>query len=250
MTSGIISRISKKLQLAMAGAVVAGSLLAALPLATSAHAATNCDADSSLDSEEQAFLGLINNYRQQNGLAALSSSDVLSQAASWKSQDMASNGYFAHDDASTGRNFGQRLQDCGYSDNAWTGENIAAGMQDAAVTFNAWKNSPGHNANMLGSNYTVIGIGRVYVAGSPYGWYWTTDFGSVSDAELQTPPSAPPTTQCADVDGNGFVNIVDIVYVVNHYRTDDSRADLDHDGLVTVQDVVMAISQVRTHCEA
>ena len=47
--------------------------------------------------------------------------------------------------------------------------------------FDGWKGSPGHNANMLGTNYTTIGIGRYFLQGSTYGWYWTTDFGGFSD---------------------------------------------------------------------
>ena len=65
--------------------------------------------------------------------------------------------------------------------NAWLGENIAVGNGDAATTFEQWRGSPGHNANMLGVNYTTIGIGRAYNATSQYSWYWTTDFASVSD---------------------------------------------------------------------
>ena len=40
------------------------------------------------------------------------------------------------------------------------GENIAAGNSDAEATFNQWRNSSGHNANMLGDRYEVVGLGR------------------------------------------------------------------------------------------
>jgi hypothetical protein len=75
----------------------------------------------------------------------------------------------------------QRVRDCGYRYNTYIGENIAAGVASAQAAFDLWKNSPGHNANMLSTNFTTIGIGREYVAGSPYGWYWTTNFGGVDD---------------------------------------------------------------------
>jgi uncharacterized protein YkwD len=66
-----------------------------------------------------------------------------------------------------------------YCFDTWMGENIAAGYSTASDIFTAWKNSPDHNANMLSSNYVAMGISRVYIAGSPYGWYWANDFGGV-----------------------------------------------------------------------
>src|SRR5438067_700247 len=72
---------------------------------------------------------------------------------------------------------GCNAEDFGYALTGSAGENIAAGYAGAQDTFTQWKNSPGHNANMLNGSYRVIGIGRAYVKGSPYGWYWTTDFG-------------------------------------------------------------------------
>jgi uncharacterized protein YkwD len=92
------------------------------------------------------------------------------------SQDMANKNYFSHTD-SLGRDPFMRMAAFGYNYPHTAGENIAAGMDSAQAAFTAWKNSPGHNANMLGSGYTVIGIGRAYNSSSTYGWYWTTDFG-------------------------------------------------------------------------
>ena len=132
-----------------------------------------------MDGEEQAFLVLINNYRAQNSLGPLKASYMLTKASAWKSKDLATNNYFAHDDLS--RTWSQRIVDCGYGFNTWLGENIAAGYTTAQQVFDGWKASPGHNANMLGTNYTTIGIGRYFVQGSTYGWYWTTDFGGFSD---------------------------------------------------------------------
>ena len=77
-------------------------------------ALTNCTVDASIDSEEQAFLNKINEYRQQNGLGALKLSTTLDRSAAWKSQDMANNAYVAHDDTPTGRTWVQRIRDCGY----------------------------------------------------------------------------------------------------------------------------------------
>ena len=123
-----------------------------------------------------AFLGLINQYRQSNGLATLTLNQNLINAAKWLSQDMATKNYFNHTD-SLGRDFSTRLTNFGYV-GSYSSENIAAGYQTANNVFVGWQNSPGHNQNMLSGSVHVIGIGRFYSSSSSYGWYWTTDFGS------------------------------------------------------------------------
>ncbi|MEX2246582.1 MAG: CAP domain-containing protein [Dehalococcoidia bacterium] len=159
---------------ALALAVVAG-----VPSPRAASAAGDCTVDARLDSEEEAFLGLINAHRQENGRAQLVVSYSLSKASQWKSTDLATNNYFAHDDLT--RSWVQRIRDCGYGFNTSLGENIAAGGATAQQAFNQWKNSSGHNQNMLSTSYTAVGIGRYFVPGSTYGWYWTTDFGGFND---------------------------------------------------------------------
>ncbi len=183
---------------ALLGVAIAALLFAALisaGITSFAHetaAAGDCTADPSLDGEELAFLSLINNHRAQNGLGPLTPSYTLSKAGQWKSNDLGVNAYFAHDDLF--RTWVQRLRDCGHTANAWLGENIAGGTTSAQAAFDIFKNSPGHNANMLGTAYTGIGIGRAYVAGSPFGWYWTTEFTSINDPFPTAPtPTKTPT---------------------------------------------------------
>jgi uncharacterized protein YkwD len=160
--------------------------------ATPARALTNCDTtDSALDAEEQAFLTLINQYRAQNGLVALQASNALNRAGAWMSRDMGVYKYFSHTDR-LGRNPSQRAANCDYPGGA--GENIAAGYGTASAVFAAWKASSGHNANMLNSSYRYIGIGRVVVSGSPYGTYWTTDFGFVADSTTAPTPTPAGST--------------------------------------------------------
>ena len=161
-----------------------------------ARALVNCEVgDYSNDGEELAFLTLINNYRAQNGLGALTISTNLNRASHWMSNDLGVNAYFSHTD-SLGRSPYQRALDCGYPQGA--GENLAAGTawDTAQEAFTAWQNSPGHNANMLGSFYRQIGIARVQVPGSPYNWYWTTNFGATDDGAGGGGP-APTNTPVA-----------------------------------------------------
>ncbi len=167
-----------------------GRLWAALLLLTACLLAPMLAQAQTLDSEATAFIGLINTYRQQNGLVPLKLSAKLNASAAWMSTDMGQKNYFSHTD-SLGRTFDVRLRAFGYTYNTYMGENIAAGNSTASATFTQWKNSPGHNANMLNSHYVVMGIARVYAANSTYKWYWTNDFGGYDDS---VPAPAGDTT--------------------------------------------------------
>lgn len=154
----------------------------------------------SLDSEESAFLTLINNFRAQNGAGPLQVSAALENSSTWMSNDMATKNYFSHTD-SLGRDPGTRMAAFGYPYYPW-GENIAAGNSDAQSTFNqlATACDPdasgtctyAHRQNMLNASFVVIGIGRAYSSTSTYGWYWTTDFGGVLDQTITPAPSPAP----------------------------------------------------------
>ncbi len=88
----------------------------------------------------------------------------------------------------------QRLGAFGYTYNTWYGENIAAGYPDVQNTLTQWKNSAPHNANLLNSNYTVIGLAHAYNGSSTYHDYWTNDFGGYVDATVPgTGDTTPPT---------------------------------------------------------
>lgn len=177
-----------------------------LVAALAAVAAMPRGAQAAIDGEEQAFLALINDYRQANGLGTLSFDSQLNNASEWMSGDMAANNYWpdaaycsqfglgAHCD-SIGRDPFQRMADSGYNYNTWKGENLAAGVETAQTAFELWKNSPGHNANMLNEHFTVIGIARVYGESATYGWYWTTDFGGQASAPPPAEPAPEPTPQ-------------------------------------------------------
>lgn len=175
--------------------VLGAALLGAFALTASgspraAEALTNCSvSDFSVTGEEQAFLTLINNYRAQNNLPALSLSSGLNRMAHWHATDMATKNYFSHTD-SLGRSFSTRLQQCDAS-GGYAGENIAAGYQTAQSVFDAWRNSAGHNQNMLNGNFRFIGIARV--TGGSYGVYWVTDFSSTNPQASGGGGSASPT---------------------------------------------------------
>jgi uncharacterized protein YkwD len=129
------------------------------------------------DSEERAFLDLINDYRDKNGAGKLSLNNQLGAAAEHHSQDMAKKNYFSHK-LSNGDSAEENIKRFGYTNYDFVGENIAAGHETASKVFEQWKKSSDHDKNMRSKDFDEIGIGRAHAQKSKYGWYWTTTFGS------------------------------------------------------------------------
>lgn len=162
---------------------------------------------TSYDPEELRVLGLINQYRQNNGVGPLILSDTLAVAAGRHSQDMGRYGFFGHDTAASsyypaGSRPWDRMEAEGYVYNTYKGENIAVGCESADRCFELWRNSPSHNTAMLDGRYRVIGIARVAVPGSVHGWYWTTDFGGALDPTSHAPGESNKPVE----DGPGIEN--------------------------------------------
>ncbi|MHB1343347.1 MAG: CAP and S-layer homology domain-containing protein [Thermoleophilia bacterium] len=159
-------------------------------------------AAASYDGEELAFLRLLNEHRAAAGRPALLLSDQLSGTSERHGLDMGTYDFFSHTTAvstryATGSEFWQRLEADGYAGAGTSGENLAAGVSTAAEVFELWRDSAGHNENMIdpsvqGSRiaFKEVGIARVFVPGSTYGWYWVTDFGGVLDATAHDPFTA------------------------------------------------------------
>jgi uncharacterized protein YkwD len=85
---------------------------------------------------------------------------------------MASQSRLSH---SVGGSLTKRASEAGYRYTA-LGENIAWNYRDANSVMRGWMKSPGHRANILGKNFTEIGVG---VAHNKVGEaYHTQCFGS------------------------------------------------------------------------
>ncbi len=154
------------------------------------------DAATAYDAEELEFLGLINDYRDQNGLRPLILSDTLTVAAERHDKDMAEYGFFAHNTENSsyypaGSEPWDRMEAEGYRYNTAKGENLAVGYETAEEAMKAWKESPSHNAAMLDGNYRVMGVARINEPGSVHNWYWTTDFGGHVDPSAHAPGNNP-----------------------------------------------------------
>lgn len=142
---------------------------------------------AALTSLEQGVLTDINAYRIQNKLAPLRLSPLLSTAAREHSQQMADQGYFAHE-SGDGSAFWKRVQRF-YTSSPWrswaVGENLlwSSPDVDAQGALQLWVNSPEHKANLLAPKWREIGVSAVHVTAAPGVFHGldvtivTTDFG-------------------------------------------------------------------------
>ena len=105
--------------------------------------------------EENAFL-LLNQGRAANGRSALTLDPSLCALARLKSQDMNANHYFAHTSPTLG-SAAEMLRNHGYAFTS-VGENIAHHATVAKAQA-AFMSSTGHRTNILGSQWTKVGIG-------------------------------------------------------------------------------------------
>jgi hypothetical protein len=105
---------------------------------------------------ERSLLCLANAVRARAGIGLLEADPRLNGAARAHSADMVARGYFSHT-TPEGSDPGDRAAAAGYSPSV--GENIAASSQGTAISvFSLWRESPGHNANLLGA-YVATGLG-------------------------------------------------------------------------------------------
>lgn len=74
--------------------------------------------------------------------------------------------------------------DCFSASPKMYGENIAAGQASASSVVTSWKNSSGHYANMIDTDYQSIGIGCFNYDGT---LYWVQCFGTAGAAAVTKP---------------------------------------------------------------
>ncbi len=121
----------------------------------------------------------------------------LNQSARFHAQDMAANGCFQHDSCD-GTAWTSRIRS--YVPQAHSvGENIGAGYAKAKELIDSLlcdaaggscaqdlTSQAGHRANIMSSNYAVLGTGYVQDAKSAWHYYWVQDFAS--DEQAGGPP--------------------------------------------------------------
>lgn len=140
------------------------------------------DSTINFNENEYGVLYYTNKLRMQNGLQPLSATAKLQKAAQIRSSELPT--LFAHT-RPDGSDCFSILNEVGESCTA-AGENIAEGYGDPeSVVMQGWNNSPGHQANMLSSDFTHLGSGYVYNPNTDYRTYWTQVFtGTCSPNEI------------------------------------------------------------------
>lgn len=132
------------------------------------------------------LLTQINAERTKNGIATLTLSPILTDAASSHAEDMWKNRYFSHI-TPEGRTYVDRIRTAGYltppdecscqtscicTPYFSLGENIAQGQLTVDQVMTDWLNSPPHRENILNPDFTEIGIGL-------FGTVWVETFGHI-----------------------------------------------------------------------
>ena len=129
-------------------------------------------APADADAMKQDIVDRTNALRKESGIAALTTSDKLMQAAQVRADEMAASGAYSHT-RPDGRKY-TTVTDCKY-----VGENIQligewqmSNTSLPAAAVDGWQNSAAHLKNMLNTRYGEIGIGlsQGTVMGEPY-WY-------------------------------------------------------------------------------
>lgn len=119
--------------------------------------------DGDFESVEWAILERINHLRAEHGLSRVRYDARLQAAAIKHSAEMYEMDYFSHTSpVSAHAEFATRINREGVTDFGIAGENLVMGpdASDLARRFvDIWMESPGHRANILGSDFRFTGIG-------------------------------------------------------------------------------------------
>lgn len=137
---------------------------------------------------EARMLELLNQARKGAGLAALQPDEEMRGIARAHSEDMAEHHFFGHVSPTTGTT-DERYRRSGVVVAAF-GENVAE-ADSAETAFDGLMESPGHRANMLGAQFTHVGIAAVSTDAQQLAF--TLIFGRRAD-----PRAMPRTTPQVD----------------------------------------------------
>lgn len=131
-----------------------------------------------------------NSERADLSEAPLRRSATLDAAAKMKAEHMAKNEYFSHY-APDGTSPWYWFDRAGYV-YAHAGENLAIHFTDSEEVVEAWMNSPTHRANIVGSQYTEIGVGTAKGTYDGYETVYVVQlFGTPAQPVAAAPRPAP-----------------------------------------------------------
>jgi uncharacterized protein YkwD len=114
--------------------------------------------------------------RRLDAVPPLALSSALTEAARRHAADMAGPGAFDHQ-GSDGSQPPERVSRTGYRWRA-AGENIAAGQTSADEVVAAWLDSPGHCRNIMGPQFTEMGVAYALAPSENPAIYWAQVFAA------------------------------------------------------------------------
>jgi uncharacterized protein YkwD len=103
-------------------------------------------------------------------------SNMLANVAHDHAADMATHGYFEHQDLS-GHTPADRVRASGYREKL-VGENIAYGPQTADEVVKGWMDSPGHCENIMDARFAEMGVAFALGKAGKQGLYWVQDLAT------------------------------------------------------------------------
>lgn len=112
--------------------------------------------DGSFNFDQNVIYGLINSYREDNGLSKLFVNKLLENSADKKLTDMVEKNYFRHADNNNNESW-YLFQTAGYQYKL-AGENLSSGHNTPWQVFSAWQRSNDHNQQMLKQEYIDMGL--------------------------------------------------------------------------------------------
>lgn len=129
-------------------------------------ASTPAAADST---EAQQVIALVNQYRQEAGLSPLTANSALMSAAQTRASELLIQVSHVRPNGEMGWSM---VKSAGFS---YFGENIAYGQPTPAAVMTSWMNSASHRKNIMGAQYSSIGV--ACTRGSDGRMYWVQLFG-------------------------------------------------------------------------
>jgi uncharacterized protein YkwD len=97
-------------------------------------------------------------------------SGTLGSVAFGHAADMATHGYFEHQDRA-GQSPADRVRAVGYREKL-VGENIAYGPETVEEVVKGWLDSPGHCENIMDPRFAEMGLAFAAGRGAKHGLYW------------------------------------------------------------------------------
>lgn len=164
---------------------------------------------------------LTNEKRSQNHETPLVRSTILDKAAQLKAEDMAKQHYFSHY-SPTGVSPWYWFDEAGYV-YAYAGENLAVHFTDSKEVIDAWMNSPAHRENIVGSQYTEIGVGTAKGTYEGYDTVFVVQlFGTPAIAAAKNPVTAQPSTVVVNEFKSEAVLLEDDTLTTNSTQTPET----------------------------